>query len=278
MQPKRFSEYAPIPEADGTELVPIVKAGANSAILVKDLPVSDPAQAAIDELQAQIDLINYAYPSFSSFAIDGQSQNVEVGAIVDGSPTFSWAVSNDANVVPNSVAITGPNSLNSTGHPPDGSAALAIGTNQLNAAGSLTWTATGQTTQDQFISRNFVINWLWRIFVGTSVNVTLTEAQIEALASNGLAANGFGTFDLAAGGYKYFCFPTSMAAASDFVDEDSGFGVDMAGVAEDASFSNTANGINYAIVSLTNANGVSQDYRVYRTKFVLGGAITVEVS
>lgn len=55
MQPKRFSEYDPIAadQADGSELLPIVKDDANAAILVKDLPVSEPTQAQIDEQTTQ---------------------------------------------------------------------------------------------------------------------------------------------------------------------------------------------------------------------------------
>lgn len=48
MQPKKFSEYTPIEETDGSEIIPILKDGENGAVAAENLPVSLPTQAAID--------------------------------------------------------------------------------------------------------------------------------------------------------------------------------------------------------------------------------------
>lgn len=51
MQPKRFSEYTPIPAetVDGNEIFPAVKGADNVVIRTKDLPISDKTQVALDE-------------------------------------------------------------------------------------------------------------------------------------------------------------------------------------------------------------------------------------
>src|SRR5688572_7140705 len=53
MQPKRFSEYTPIEETDGSEIIPIVKGGQNATVEAKNLPVSEPTQAAIDAASSE---------------------------------------------------------------------------------------------------------------------------------------------------------------------------------------------------------------------------------
>jgi hypothetical protein len=52
----------------------------------------------------------------------------------------------------------------------------------------------------------------------------------------------------------------------------------MAEVADNAAYSNTANGYSYALVSVTNAEGETTDYRVYRSKFQLGASLNIAVT
>jgi hypothetical protein len=53
----------------------------------------------------------------------------------------------------------------------------------------------------------------------------------------------------------------------------------MATVADDPAYSNVdGGGTSYALVSVTNVNGVTTNYRVYRTANSLGGAITLIVT
>lgn len=54
MQPKKFSEYTPITETDGTEVIPILKAGVNATVKSEDLPISTATQTAIDASDADI--------------------------------------------------------------------------------------------------------------------------------------------------------------------------------------------------------------------------------
>jgi hypothetical protein len=52
----------------------------------------------------------------------------------------------------------------------------------------------------------------------------------------------------------------------------------MADSTDDAFYINVENGWYYGLVSVTNAQGVTEDYRVYRTRNKVGGAITIRVS
>ena len=54
MQPKKFSEYTPITETDGSEVIPILKEGANATVKSEDLPISTATQTAIDAADADI--------------------------------------------------------------------------------------------------------------------------------------------------------------------------------------------------------------------------------
>lgn len=54
MQPKKFSEYTPITNTDGSEVIPILKAGVNATVKSEDLPISTATQTAIDAADADI--------------------------------------------------------------------------------------------------------------------------------------------------------------------------------------------------------------------------------
>jgi len=52
----------------------------------------------------------------------------------------------------------------------------------------------------------------------------------------------------------------------------------MATSADDPFFANIQNGWYYGLVSVTNINGVNTQYHVYRSRYILGGAVTVIIS
>ncbi len=218
-------------------------------------------------------------PSFTAFAISGQSTPIEVGAtIAAGSKTFTWSTSNSGSVAANSIGIvdTTRSITLATGLANDGTEAIVITalTNILPAAN--VWTITGTKTAGGTFSRTFTVNWLWRIYAGTSPNVTLTANQIKALTDfSGLQANFPGQYSFSVLDYKYFCFPDSMGDPLYFRDTNTGFPISMATAADDAAYSNVGTGgWCYALVSVTNANSIATNYRVYRSQYTLGGAIT----
>lgn len=226
-------------------------------------------------------LYPYQYPSFSAFSIQGQATTVEVGDAITGSVTFDWTTVNPLNVQANSLEVRDmTNAVDlGTGLDDDGSEFLSVmGLISKSAPASHQWRLRGTNTQAQTFDRLFTVNWRWRAFFGTAAAVTLNEAAIEALANNPLASGFAGTYAFIAGDYKYFAWPDSFGGPSSFKDQATQLAVAMADATDDAAYSNTENGFSYALVSVTNGFGETTNYRVYRTKNVLGGAITIIVA
>jgi hypothetical protein len=231
-------------------------------------------------------LVPFLLPAFSSFAFTGVSSPVEVGDTIGGSITATWGTTNSGNVAVNSIDIDDVGNATNllTGSANDGSEAITVTNVTKTTATSHTWRITGTNTDPggaADFTRDLTIQWYWRRYIGTSTNTTLTEAQIEALALTELNAGITGTYSLAAGGYKYFVFDDALGsptAITGFKDTSTNLAVAMADSTDDAAYSNTQNGWSYALVSVTNAEGVTSNKRVYRTKNILGGSITIQVS
>ncbi len=227
-------------------------------------------------LQVSLDDAPTAFvaPSFSAFSISAQATALEVGAtIAAGSKTFLWTTVHPTSVKPNSISIVDTTASNTlaSGLADTGSDAITIGAITLILPGSQVWTINGVDVQNGAFSTTFEVDWEWRVYSGTSANVTLTANQIKALAdSANLQADFPGTYNYADSlGYKYFCYPDSLGDVANFVY--SNFPVSMATVSDNAAYSHTAAGWSYALVSVTNAQGVATNYRVYRTQFAFSG-------
>ncbi len=234
-------------------------------------------------IQEMFDALLYPYqePSFTSFSIVGQSTNLEVGDTISGSKTFMWNSNNPTNVETNSIIIRDVNaSLDlASGLSNDGSETITLpSTVQLLSPGSYVWRIIGENTQASTFQRNFIVNWSWRRYYGTSNNTTLNESDIEALASSGLAGALTGNLSYSAGGYKYYCFPTSFGSIDSIIDTETGLPVAMASSEDDAFYNNTANDLSYGLVSVTNSFSQTTVYKVYRTKYILGSTITLSVA
>jgi hypothetical protein len=238
----------------------------------------------VNDLNAAIDgLLNpYQAPAFTAFAISGQATTLEVGAtIAAGSKTFTWTISNSGNVAANSISITDvtTSTVLGSGLANNGSAALAIGAITSNVPATHTWSVSGKDVQNTSFSRNFVVNWFWRVYAGVSNNPTVTGSDILAFGVSSLQSTAGGTYALTSGGYKYFCVPTSFVQPTSFKDQSTGFNVPMADTTANAAYSNVnSSGINYAIVSVPNSLGVTTNYAVYRSYNQLGSTLNLVVS
>jgi hypothetical protein len=227
-----------------------------------------------------IDQMLHAYlpPAFTSFGITGAVPQ-EVGQVFSGAKTFTWSTSNSTNVAANSISITdvtGTSTLG-TGLANDGSEGFSLNVTH-NAPANHQWSIAAQNTQSSPFSANTSVSWQWRLYYGPSGSITLNAAAIKALTSSALASGFAGTYVYAGGGYKYLCFPDSFGGPSAFKDAATQLNVAMCDSTDDPSYSNVQNGLNYALVSVTNNFTVTTNYRVYRTKNVLGGAINIIVS
>ena len=233
------------------------------------------------DLQQMFDFLLYPFqtPTFSSFAIQGQANTIEVGTELTGTKTFTWATTNSANVEADTIQIADTTNATTLGSSlaNDGSEALALGATIVNnTPGTHVWTISGTDTQAGSFSTTLTISWRWKMYYGTSTNTTLTEAQIEALANDTLVTSIAGTYSLAAGGYKYFCVPDEFDAINTITDDLTGFNVAMADSSD--GYTSSENGFSYQTVSVTNTNGQTTDYRVYRTKNILGSSIDITIT
>lgn len=236
-------------------------------------------------MQEMWDALLYPYlaPTFSSFAITGESTSQEVGDSIAASVTFTWGTTNPTNVSANTINIRDTTSVLDLvlGTANDGTQAVTMpGSIQKVTTTTHSFSIEGTNTHAATFTRTLTFTWYWRRHYGTNVAGTLTGADIGALASSALATGYSGTYAYAAGGYKYLCFADAAGGGLVSVkDASTGFSMPMVTVAGDAAYSNVdSGGFYYALVSRTNAFGVTTNYRVYRTLNVLGGAVTLNVT
>jgi hypothetical protein len=223
-------------------------------------------------------------PAFTSFSITGQSTTVEVGATIGNGPeTFTWSTSNSGSVQANSISIvdTTASVTLASGLANTGSDTITLGAITNNVPASQIWTINGLSTALAAFSTTFEVDWEWRVYSGGSTNATLTANQIKALSSSSnLQASFGGTYPITNGsnGYYYLSYPDSMGSVNNFVDASTGFPISMATAADNAAYSNISGAWSYALVSVTNANGIPTNYRVYRTQYEFSGTLNMEVS
>ena len=227
------------------------------------------------------DLLLYPYqqPNFTAFTFNYGTNPKEVGDnIVAGTKSFTWAISYPANIQTNSISIKDitNNITLISGTANDGVAALSIGTVSKSAPATHTWQIKATRTNNTVITSNLSLTWYWRRFYGTQSAATMSAAQVSALSNQGIVAGRAGTYNFGAGAYKYFAWPTSFGAPTLFRDFNTNLAVAMAGVAEGYT---TPVGSYYAqVVTITNGFGKTTNYYVFRTKNILGGAISIVVT
>ena len=234
-------------------------------------------------MQQMWDALLYPYqdPSFTSFAISGQGNNVECGDRIGPNPTFTWTVSNGDNIEDGSVSITDVTA----------SATVSIGNNYdasplattyaavgLDAPGSYTFKIQGENTDSETFSRTKNYTFYFNGYAGPNTSETLNETQIEALQIGGQIGGGTFTLNALSGGYKFFAFPIySGAFQPSSFKLDNGTNVPM--VNNEGSYTTAnGNGFYYDTVSVTNSFGVTTDYAVYRTVNILNGQTIIIVS
>jgi hypothetical protein len=272
-----MTALAPVQQAD------IVYAGASPSNITVGGMSSGTSLTGRDVLDILEEiLVDYLTPAFSAFSISGQATAVKVGTTISGVKTFPWTTTNSSNVSPNTLVIrdnTAAVDL-ATGLADDSTEDVNVGSVQKVVVASNVWRITGTNTIAGTFTRDFTVNWQWERYYGTSASVTLDETAIEALTTE--LGSGFAkTYSLGAGNYKYMVWDDALGsptAGTGFKDASTGFSVDMADVTDNAAYSNTQNGWSYALVSVTNSEGVTSNKRVYRTRAILGGSIDIIVS
>lgn len=212
-------------------------------------------------------LYPFQVPTFSAFAINGQSTTIEVGdAVPSGSTLFTWTTTNSSNVSANTLSIEDVTNVVTlgTGLANDSSENLPLPSDVIKTtATSNVWRINGVDTESGTFNRTFTVNWRWRVHYGTSSATTVTASEITGLTSSSLSSGYAGTWSFGAGDYKYFTYPSLMGTATTFKDSLTNLDVPMETV---------------YVVSVTNAYGITTNYNVHRTTNILGSSINIIIS
>lgn len=220
-------------------------------------------------IKDMFDMLLYPYqvPAFSSFNISGLSPTtVEVGtSFPEETRNFSWSFSNASNVRPNTTTIIDLSNGNTQLATNVNSSPQALLVPELvkNTATSHSFRVQATNTMGNNLNRTYTVNWQWALYYGESTNPVIDGSDAGSLRVKTLSSNKNGTYNFNAGGYKYFAWPTSFGSSATFKDTATNLDVAM-----ESPFT----------VSITNSNGVSNNYFVFRTTNILGGRITVRVS
>lgn len=165
---------------------------------------------------------------------------------------FSITDSFDANL--NNTLITW---RNATGSGNTGNATSTGSYRDVVISEPATFGVTLKSNTNDLAYATKALSWRYRVYWGVNASTSLTEAQIEALVSNGLYTSYARTYTFNASGggvYLYLAWPTSFGAASQF----------------------TVNGLvtsfTQSTVSVTNAYGDTTNYYVYRSNDVQSGS------
>ena len=209
----------------------------------------------------------YQTPAFSGFAIESQSNSLEVGATSSANPIFTWSITNLSNVLANTIAIsdTTASVMLGTGlsvTPPFDSTYAGI---TKTSVSSENFRITGTDTQSDTFSANFTISWYDRVYYGENAATTLDSSGITGLRVSGLQSAFAGVYDFIASPseYKYLCIPVSMGTATSFRDQSTNLNVPF-----NPPY----------VVNVTNTHGVVIAYNVYQSFNQLGGAVAIVVA
>jgi hypothetical protein len=231
-------------------------------------------------------------PSFVYASVSNNSGYLafnEVGSSLSPQTyTFSWSFINPFALIQNSLTIEDvtyvtssqtywnyplPNPYIQNSNVNNGSIGISFGqTISSNQPQKRSYKISASRKNGTIISKNVDINWLWKIYYGTSTYSTLTASQILALTSS-FATYSLGTIIVPGSGFKHFAFPDD--SQYNFTDITLG-GLPLA-------ISGTSNGYNgvyldntYNTITVSNSFGLSKQYRLYSTINSISGTISVK--
>ena len=236
-------------------------------------------------------------PRFTSFSIANIS-NLEVGdTTYSGVTTFSWALQyptlfeedtlriydRGLNYITYNTGLTSPQDHYLTG---------ITQTTKTYWYWIIRARKTGTPT---YPGRSYKINWFWNTWYGTSSSIITGVTSYSEINSFDSVLTELisgedddSTYDFSGTGYKYFFIPTTSGyhdyrgrlitkVPDSFTDQITRLGVAMAGPS-DGYDDGSSGGYYYKNVTIENQFGISSTYRMYRTKYQLGGDISIIIS
>lgn len=253
--------------------VPVTIGGVEAGTIFNNTPYS----AVFDDL-----FYPYLSPVFNSFLIAGQATTVEVGTtIAAGSKTFNWNTTNSSYVQANSVVIkniSGGAFNLATGLANDGTEIISIPSSiQKTAPNTHRWQISAIRANNTVFTRNFDVKWWWRVYYGTSSLTGLTGSDVTGLTNSNLDTTVINdTRSYVAGNYKYLCIPSTFTEPTLFRDNNTNLSIAMADSAD--GYTAGTGTYKHQLVSVTNVNGIIQNYKVFRTRNILGGSINIKTT
>lgn len=136
----------------------------------------------------------YKVPAFTAFNMQSVSNSQEVGATISANPTFTWSVSNAANIKDDGFKIeqTAPTA-----------AVLAEGIAKTNTSyastqeaikattpGAYKWRISGVNTNNQGFQRDLTVNYYYKYFYGVDTNDATTPPDASAIGTTYTNADG----------------------------------------------------------------------------------------
>ena len=203
----------------------------------------DTVDTALDALFAKV---YYVKPT-CSLSADKRGGTFEMGTVISAPITFTWTTNKDIT----SQTLTGCTLA-------DASVRTAIYNTNVMANKTFTLSVSdGENSASSSVSYKFLNNVFW----GSASTGIYNSAFINALSNKKLASAIKGTysFNIASGEYGFWAVPSNMTISSVWIG---GFEVTVDDL---------------GIVSYTNAQGYTRDYRIYKTGKSGLGTISAEI-
>lgn len=198
----------------------------------------------------------YQQPKFTSFTLDGGgAATFEIGyAVPSGNKTFTWAISNEDNLLENSIILNGETGVANTG-----SRVQNTETIRKDKMATHDFTISAKSSTNEVLNSSIRYTWLGKGYWGVNSNNVVTDDDIKAMDSELVASNKRTVkYDGAGGKYAYYAYPAELG--------------ELAKVTV-GSFEIT----DYTLETrnIINSNGVSVAMLVYRINNLFNGELTV---
>ena len=236
---------------NGTNWITVSGSGSETGVSTADsITYDNPNFVQYDTVDTSLDAlfakVYYVKPT-CSLSADKKGGTFEMGTVISAPITFTWTTNKNIT----SQTLTGCTLADAN---------VRTATYNTNVASNKTFTLSvsdGENSASSSVSYSFLNNVFW----GSASTGIYNSAFINALSNKKLASAVKGTysFNIASGEYGFWAVPSNMTISSVWIG---GFEVTVDDL---------------GIVSYTNAQGYTRDYRIYKTGKSGLGAISAEI-